>query len=246
MSSSYIYKITNKLNNKIYIGKSKNPLQRFASHIKIAEKPYYAEKFSAIHGAIKKYGKESFLFEIIEVCDTLVVNEREIYWIKSLNANKKESGYNLTIGGDGVSNPSEQSRQKRIKTITGRKLSEEHKKNISKGNTGKHHTEATIQKLSNDRMGVGNPMYGKTASPEAREKQSKFQSERIRQPLTDKHKQKLSQATVQQDRKFRIPLEVKKQIVSDYATNKYTKKQLSEKFGLKFNTIVKIIRSFKN
>lgn len=86
----WIYKITNKINGKIYIGQSKNPKQRFNQHIK-------EKRNSSIHNAIKKYGKNNFIFEIIEG-PIENYNEREIYWIKYYNSYKL--GYNNTLGGD--------------------------------------------------------------------------------------------------------------------------------------------------
>lgn len=85
-----IYKITNKLNNKIYIGQSIHILQRWEEH-------KYQECNSAIHQAIKKYGIDNFTFEIIEECDQSLLDEKEIYWIKYYNSYKE--GYNLTPGG---------------------------------------------------------------------------------------------------------------------------------------------------
>lgn len=140
----------------------------------------------------------------------------------------------------------EQKFKNRSESHIGIKHSEEHKRKISESNKGKIHTEESKQKISISNSGQNNGMYGKTASIEARKKQSKFQSSRSRNPLTDEHKQKIKEASKQQDRNFRINPEIKKQVVEDYATNKYTKKQLSEKFNIKFNTIVKIIRTAKN
>ena len=86
----WIYKITNNINGKIYIGQTKNVKKRFKEHIN-------AETNSAIHNAIKKYGKENFTFEIIEG-PIKNYNEREIYWIEFYNSYR--NGYNLTIGGN--------------------------------------------------------------------------------------------------------------------------------------------------
>lgn len=68
-----IYKITNKLNGKIYIGQSINPFKRFKQHC------YNTQIYkSLINEAINKYGKENFLFEILE-SDIENYNEREKY-----------------------------------------------------------------------------------------------------------------------------------------------------------------------
>jgi group I intron endonuclease len=101
----YIYLIFNKENGKIYVGKTNNPKYRLRTHLKIAKggREKYPRMFSVIHAAINKYGKENFVFKLIE--KTITESEiliKESQWIKSL----KDSGYilyNLTDGGDGVS-----------------------------------------------------------------------------------------------------------------------------------------------
>lgn len=90
-----IYKITNKLNGKIYIGQSINPFNRFKQHCYNKQGSSYK---SLINEAINKYGKENFLFEILEL-DIENYNEREKYWIKYFNC-LSPNGYNLTEGGE--------------------------------------------------------------------------------------------------------------------------------------------------
>ena len=88
MTNFYIYKITNIINNKIYIGKSKgNNNKRWKIHLCISAggKEKYPRLFFAIHAAIKKYGSENFRFEILQNTD----NEDhafilEKYWISFL------------------------------------------------------------------------------------------------------------------------------------------------------------------
>jgi group I intron endonuclease len=246
MPESYIYKITNKFNNKIYIGRSKDPFSRFKKHIAVANSNP-KKGFNAIHGAIKKYGKENFIYEIIETCNVEDSGDREIYWIAYFKSNEKQFGYNLTIGGDGVVGLNEENKLKLIKSMTGRKHSEAHKKKISESGLKRnfHHSKENMKKFSEDKLGEKNPMYGKTASPEARLKQSEFQSSRERTPLTKEHINILKEHRKNQDMSFRIPIEIKQEIISLYKTNNYTKRQLSEKFNLKFNTVVKIIRVAK-
>lgn len=85
----YIYKITNKLNGKIYVGQHKV--------IKKESLNRYLGSGTLIKLAIKKYGKENFIKEILEYCTKDNVSEREIYWIKKLNA--RNNNYNISIGG---------------------------------------------------------------------------------------------------------------------------------------------------
>lgn len=86
----WIYKITNSINGKIYIGQSIHPKKRFVQHCS-------DEKQSSIHNAIKKYGKENFIFEIIEG-PIENYNEREQYWINFYDS--YNCGYNNTVGGE--------------------------------------------------------------------------------------------------------------------------------------------------
>lgn len=87
-----IYKITNLINNKIYIGQSTNIEYRWEDH-----KFYSRNSHTALQAAFKKYGISNFSFEVIEECSKEYLDEREIYWIKFYDSYK--NGYNLTKGG---------------------------------------------------------------------------------------------------------------------------------------------------
>lgn len=93
-----IYKITNLINNKVYIGQSRNIQARFNAHKRrpfdIVDEDY--EK--VLYRAIRKYGLENFSFEVIEQCPIEKLNERENYWIKYFNSTNNAFGYNQTIG----------------------------------------------------------------------------------------------------------------------------------------------------
>ena len=88
-----VYKITNLLNGKIYVGQTQRTLEeRIAEH-------KYGELY--IDRVIKKYGWENFSAEVIEECFSFeMLNEREIFWIAKLKS-KFPNGYNLTDGGSG-------------------------------------------------------------------------------------------------------------------------------------------------
>lgn len=88
----FIYKTTNLVNGKIYIGQS-----IFTPE----EKPNYLGSGSKLHRAIKEFGKENFKREILEndIIDTQILNEREIHWISYFDSKNSEIGYNVLSGG---------------------------------------------------------------------------------------------------------------------------------------------------
>lgn len=95
---SYIYKITNDINNKIYVGKTNLPiLERFRQHCRDSKK--ISEEHRPLYAAMQKYGQEHFHIELIEECSTNKSSEREQYWIGYYKG--YENGYNATKGGDG-------------------------------------------------------------------------------------------------------------------------------------------------
>lgn len=96
----FIYKITNVINGKIYIGKTSKTIEdRFKNHIKQAKR---GDDNSYLHSAMKKYGFENFLVEQLDVADSIEeLNSKEIYWIDKLDSRNSHIGYNQAAGGDG-------------------------------------------------------------------------------------------------------------------------------------------------
>lgn len=95
---AYIYRITNTINNKSYIGKTEklNPEERFKEHIRESKKSRCEKR--PLYKAMNKYGIDKFEFVLLE--ETKNPNEREQYYIKKFNTYGK-TGYNATLGGDG-------------------------------------------------------------------------------------------------------------------------------------------------
>lgn len=95
-----VYKIQNKVNNKVYIGiTNKGYNNRFRKHLSEARN---GSTF-ILHLAINKYGKDNFFVTLLETCSSLeVLKEREKFWIKTLNSTNRDFGYNMTEGGDGT------------------------------------------------------------------------------------------------------------------------------------------------
>lgn len=140
-----IYKTTNLINNKIYIGKdTKN-------------NPNYFGSGKLIRFALKKYGKENFRKEILEVCNSYdELNKKEKFWIKTLNSQNKDVGYNIREGGDMNLPKDPKARNKNLSNAhKGKIFTKEHRQNISKNHA--------------DVSGKKNPMYGKTHSDSVKE-----------------------------------------------------------------------------
>lgn len=126
-----IYKITNNVNGKLYVGKHETN--------KIDDS--YFGSGVVLKQAINKYGTNNFKKEILEYCDNKEnLNEREVYWIKELNT-ICPNGYNINKGGKGgdnfTNNPNKEKILENLKTLNiGRKASNETKVNMSKKRLG--------------------------------------------------------------------------------------------------------------
>ena len=99
--SQGIYKITNKINNKCYIGKSQNIEERWKQHLYDYKNNRYPNK--PLYKAFLKYGILNFSFQIIENIQNYTTekgSKRQKYWIKYYNS-FGSTGYNATEGGDG-------------------------------------------------------------------------------------------------------------------------------------------------
>lgn len=95
-----IYKITNKVTGKIYIGQSKQIEKRFKEHIRHSRLNTRNAR-TPLHSDIKRYGSDNFAFEVLEECEMSLLSEREKFYIAKYNSTNPEIGYNITKGGIG-------------------------------------------------------------------------------------------------------------------------------------------------
>lgn len=86
-----IYKIENLINGKIYIGQSIEIERRWQKHLAATDD-------FLIHKALRKYGKKNFSFTILEECDLLELDKKELFWIEKYNCIVPK-GYNMIPGG---------------------------------------------------------------------------------------------------------------------------------------------------
>lgn len=140
----YIYKITNTINGKVYIGKHK--------HSKSELDENYLTSGVVIKNAIKKYGISKFTNEIIDIADTLEdLNKKEIFYINEFDS--FHSGYNLTLGGDGISQPSPEILEINRKKHLGKVQSQYTKNKRNQKLKQIVHTKEWIEKISKANKG---------------------------------------------------------------------------------------------
>lgn len=174
-----VYKITNLINDKIYVGQDIN------------NDPNYFGSGIMILNAIKKYGKNNFKKEILENCtNEKEMDDKEIFWIKELNSTNRNIGYNICEGGHsyrtmrGENNPmfgkhlSEETKQKIREKRKLQKMSDGQKEQLrikwsGEENPGKNKSKETIEKIRTslsklDRTGSNSSMSGKTHSEETK------------------------------------------------------------------------------
>lgn len=98
-----IYKITNQINQKSYIGQSIDIERRWKQHKTEPFNTNGSQYNTVFYKAIRKYGIENFIFEVLEECPLEKLDEREEYWIKKYSTYTQQAnsqGYNMTIGGN--------------------------------------------------------------------------------------------------------------------------------------------------
>jgi hypothetical protein len=182
-----VYKITNSINNKAYIGITSGTLKdRMKAH-----KNHSGNKRRKLYDAFRKYGFENFQAEIIEeIATKKEAIEKETFYIKHFDT--FSNGYNMNEGGTGLVYHTEETKKKISennywlgksrsdednpmfrKTHTNeakRKISESNKGN--KHRIGKLHTEETKKLISEKAKGRASPIKGKKRSDEFRKKVS--------------------------------------------------------------------------
>lgn len=137
-----IYKITNTINGKFYIGQSVNFKKRWSKHRRDARCGCHYR----LHRSMRKHGVDNFIIEFIEEnIPQIILNDREKLWIATLIPH-----YNMTDGGGGVVGwkPTEEQRCKMSTAQIGRVHSEETRRSISIANKGKVNSAEARSKMS--------------------------------------------------------------------------------------------------
>lgn len=164
-----IYGIYNTITDKWYVGQAQDIKKRNDRERSYLERGFFhwgAGDNKHLVNAWKKYGPEAFLWVVLEECEALELDDREIFWIEQKNSYK--DGYNQTLGGGGC-------RGYKASEATRRKISENHAdmsgpnnpnygktfpKGLAHPNYGRKHTEAEREKMRAnhaDIRGANNP-----------------------------------------------------------------------------------------
>jgi group I intron endonuclease len=205
MIKSGIYKITNIINGKLYIGSTINFAKRKADHFFTLRNNKHVN--SHLQRSYNKYGEENFIFEVIERIENLdILIERESYWINFYHSNERELGFNARISTTtnlGVKY-SEESKLNMSNAQKGRKKSEEHKKKLSEANKGHVPSQETREKLSIAGKGrilteetkakMSAASKGKPKSDEARKNMSEAKKGKPGIPRSEETRKKISES----------------------------------------------------
>lgn len=175
-----IYCVTHIATGRVYVGQTieADPWDRWINHISFASRggqTYFCS-------AIRKYGRDAFIFSVIDKCPVSDLNDLEAKYVAKFMSNIKGFGFNMSDGGDGGRNSlSMEVRAKISQTKTGVKAgpcSPERREAISKAKLAqkRKHSEETLQKI--------------------KQKRRAYQ-------LTDHHKRRISEG-VRKTRKFTL------------------------------------------
>lgn len=189
-----VYKITNNINLKVYIGQSINIINRWKDHVHALNRG--DSRCTLLQRAWNKYKEENFSFEILELCTEDKLDEVEIKYIEMYDALNPEKGYNIEPGGNKNKHLSEETKQKLRESHLGKTMSEESRRKMSKAQSGKgngmygrHHTEEAKKKMSEAKKGKPGHPCSDYAKERARQANlGKIVSEETRKKLSESHK----------------------------------------------------------
>lgn len=185
-----IYKLTCKINNKVYIGKTFNFRKRFKEHQRLST---LTKGKSYFHRAIAKHGWDSFNIEILDIFenfnkqeDNSKLLEKESHYIEFFDSTNVEKGYNLC---------------KNSADRTGCILTEDHKRRISEANKGKKFSNETKNKMRLSKLGttrsietkqkMSDSKKGKPGRIPSQETREKMRLSKLGKTLSEESKEKV-------------------------------------------------------
>lgn len=232
----FLYKITNTIDNKVYIGQSNKENERWRQHKYFARQD---EPIQYVHRAMKKYGIENFSYEVIAMCRTQEdADETEKTLIIQYDSQNKENGYNISRGGDLIWNrglPKEQ------QPMYGKHHSEESRKKISKSSTGKEMPPHTDEYKEN----MSRIMTGRILTDEWKKKIGQAHIG-MKHSEESKKKMSLSQKGNQAGEKHpraKLTIEIVRLIRNEYYPGGVTMTALGEKYNISRTMISNVVNN---
>jgi group I intron endonuclease len=176
MAFGIIYKVTNKVNGKVYIGQTTECLTiRKKKHY--ASRNYYAKMNRHFSHALRKYKRSDFLWEIIDKCDSKEeLDEMEFHYIMSYDS--YNNGYNMTFGGEG---------------IIGHKHTEESKLKMSLAKKGKPGHMAGFKFSKESKAKMSESAKNRVMSPRTLEHCKKISEAKMGHKVSEEAKRKISE-----------------------------------------------------
>lgn len=231
----YLYSITNLINNRVYIGQTVRPKERWTQHKTYVKKN---KLIQYIHRAMSKYGIENFIYEVIAMCRTLEdTNYTEVELIKQYNSRNKEFGYNLAPGGETAWNLG---LPKELNPLTGIPRSEETRKKISEGSI-----EKIMPPCSEERKKKMSDKYiGRALSKEWKDKigegnNGKICSEETKKKLSISHIGKTGESASN----CKINWDIVDKIRQEYTAGNCSQRKLAAKYNLSQTHVKDIVNN---
>jgi group I intron endonuclease len=179
-SIMHVYAIQNRVNDKIYIGQTVQNLERYLRSDITRALLKGEDRKPHLYNAIRKWGPENFsIHSLVEALDKDQADKLEQFFIRTLETQDRDIGYNIAAGGGGSFGykriVSDEQREKFRVTSTGRKQSEETK------------AKRVATMTANGKM---------LKSPEWRQKISQGKMGKKPKPFSEEHKQHMSEAAI--------------------------------------------------
>lgn len=245
----YLYKITNQLSQKVYIGQSNKETERWRQHKYFSrqEKP-----IQYIHRAIAKYGVENFTYEVIAMCKKEDdVDELETQLIKQCDSQNKLYGYNIAPGGE---TPWNRGLPREQQPMFGKKQSEFFLKRMSEVHTGKLAPHSQEWKDNMSKTMKGREITWSDKIVETRKsngsytisenEKNRLRTMNIGKILSQDHKKKISDSNSgDKSNSAKLTWSIVEAIRLDRKNYKMNYKQLGEKYSVDKTTIGCIIRN---
>lgn len=246
-----IYKITNTVNNKIYIGSAISTKERWNQHKRKLKLNKHTNKH--LQNAWNKYGDDKFTFKVIEyVEDKEKLIEREQYWIDNLKVCDRTYGYNININASnrlGMKH-SEESKQKFREIAKNRKFSEETRRKMSESSKKENLSPDTTLKMSNSLKGrvfsdehknkISSSLRNHTVTDEVRKKMSESGKKKT---LSQEHKDKIGIKSSGENNKNSKLTENDVMKIKYLIIDGMILKDIAKLFNISYSTIGKIKRN---